>query len=169
MNEHDICKKIMMDNVISKRVTKSFTQINNAPPSRVFPLLCPVRESDWIDGWQYEMSYSVSGLAELGCIFKTPAPGGKSFTSYVSNYDPANFKIEFVRMASDEMVVKINIQLIDTNNAATKAYITYEYTSMNDTANRWLDEELDKSFYSSMRYWEKAINHYLFTGTKLAK
>ena len=38
----------------------------DAPPDRVFPLLCPVREYDWIDGWECRMVYAETGVAELG-------------------------------------------------------------------------------------------------------
>jgi hypothetical protein len=34
-----------------------------APPDRVFPLLCPVRERDWLEGWEADMVYSASGVA----------------------------------------------------------------------------------------------------------
>jgi hypothetical protein len=33
------------------RVTRSYKQRLVASVSKVFPLLCPVREADWIDGW----------------------------------------------------------------------------------------------------------------------
>ncbi len=37
----------------AKRVSHEYTQTNDAPPDEVFPLLCPVRESEWVPGWQY--------------------------------------------------------------------------------------------------------------------
>ncbi|MGI9537489.1 MAG: hypothetical protein ACR2PB_10480, partial [Desulfocapsaceae bacterium] len=46
------------------------TQLNSTP-EKVFPLLCPVREYEWIPQWQCEMIYSRSGVAELGCVFST--------------------------------------------------------------------------------------------------
>src|SRR2546427_13050450 len=39
----------------ARRVTHEYTQTNDAPPEIVFPLLCPVREADWVPGWQYKM------------------------------------------------------------------------------------------------------------------
>jgi hypothetical protein len=38
-----------------KRITHEYTQNNVAPPEKVFPLLCPVREADWVPGWQYRL------------------------------------------------------------------------------------------------------------------
>ena len=60
-----------MTNFQAQRVTHQFTQTNFAPPETVFPLLCPVREADWVPGWQYRLIYSKSGVAEAGCVFIT--------------------------------------------------------------------------------------------------
>jgi hypothetical protein len=37
-----------------------------APVEQVFPLLCPVRECDWLEGWNCTLLHSGSGLAEKG-------------------------------------------------------------------------------------------------------
>ena len=46
-----------------------------ATPDRVFPLLCPVREYEWIPGWECDVLHSVSGVAEEDCVFRTRFPG----------------------------------------------------------------------------------------------
>ena len=43
-------------------------------PDDIFPLLCPVREYEWLETWQCEMIYTKSGFTELDCIFKTSLP-----------------------------------------------------------------------------------------------
>ncbi len=48
-----------------KRIKKHMMKID-ACPEVVFPLLSPVREAEWIDGWSCEMIHSESGLAEEG-------------------------------------------------------------------------------------------------------
>ena len=55
-----------------KRITREYRQTINATPEKMFPLLCPVREADWLDGWRYNMIYSESGLVEEGAVFSTP-------------------------------------------------------------------------------------------------
>ena len=55
------------------RVTHSYTQQLIAPPDRVFPLLCPVREAEWIDGWQPVLVLTLGGFAEADCVFTTDA------------------------------------------------------------------------------------------------
>lgn len=41
----------------ARRITRTYHQTINAVPETVFPLLCPVREAEWLDGWQYAMIY----------------------------------------------------------------------------------------------------------------
>ena len=47
-----------------KRVTRTYTQGLAGTPEVVFPLLCPVREADWIDGWDPVLVASETGVAE---------------------------------------------------------------------------------------------------------
>ena len=56
-----------------KRVRRRFTQRLVGKPSEVFPLLCPVREVDWIEDWDPLAVFSESGVAERDCIFITAA------------------------------------------------------------------------------------------------
>ena len=63
------CMKI----VGPRRATRSYTQKLVAAPEAVFPLLCPVREADWIAGWDPLLVVSGSGVAERDCVFTTAA------------------------------------------------------------------------------------------------
>lgn len=38
------------------RVSRTYTQQLCAEPEEVFPLLCPVREADWIEGWESRLN-----------------------------------------------------------------------------------------------------------------
>jgi hypothetical protein len=55
------------------RATRTFTQKLAAPPERVFPLLCPIREADWLEGWDPLVVFTNSGVAEPACVFMTKA------------------------------------------------------------------------------------------------
>ncbi len=54
------------------RVSWCYTQHLDAPPELVFPLLCPVRETEWVIDWKPKVVFSESGLAEADCVFITP-------------------------------------------------------------------------------------------------
>jgi hypothetical protein len=46
------------------RIFRTNTIQVEAPPEKVFPLLCPVREYDWVEPWKCEMIYTDSGFVE---------------------------------------------------------------------------------------------------------
>ena len=149
--------------------TYSYIQINHGGRAEVFPLLCPVREMDWLDGWEYKMVHSKSGLVEKNCVFTTPHHGDQETVWHVTQYDPGNFKVEFLRVTPNENVVRINIRLEEISEKQTKAIIDYQYTALNETQNEFIRKDLEQSFKDSMLWWEKSINHYLKTGKKLQR
>jgi hypothetical protein len=79
------------------RVTRSYTQHLVAEPSTVFPLLCPVREADWIDGWDPRLVLSHSGFAEPDCVFVTEA-GQRDAIWYVTRHEPDNGFVEIIKI-----------------------------------------------------------------------
>ena len=153
----------------SIQASRTYQQINNAQPEVVFPLLCPVREKDWVEGWEYKMIFSKSGLIEKNCIFSTPHHGNEQTIWYVTEYDRENYKIQFVRVTPNEEVVKIDIFLSDNGNGTTSSNITYQYTALNESKNLWIKEKLESEFKENMIEWEDAINFYIKTGKKLMK
>jgi hypothetical protein len=122
----------------------------------------------WLDGWDYKMIYSKSGLVEKDCVFST-SYHGKLDIWYVSQYDPNNFSIEFIRVTPNDSVVKINISLSPTDDNKTEANISYQYTGLNEEQNNFIQNGLEEQFNKNMKWWEKSINHYLNTGEKLIK
>lgn len=131
--------------------------------------MCPVREKDWLEGWDYKMIYSLSGLIEKDCVFTTPHHGEFDTVWQVTQYDPIKYSIEFLRVTPGENAVKINIQLEKVQEDQTRTIISYQYTALNEKLNAFIENELEKSFMNSMQWWEKAINYYLRTGKMLKK
>lgn len=152
---------------IGLQKTLQFSQTNNGNIDVVFPLLCPVREAEWLDGWVYKMIHSKSGLIEQDCVFSTPHHGAHETIWQVTQYDKENYKIEFVRLTPNEDIVKINIHLEEIDIKTTRANISYQYTALSPRQNEFTKNELDKSFDKSIRWWETSINHYLATGQML--
>jgi len=151
-----------MTNFQARRVTHQFTQTNVAPPETVFPLLCPVREADWVPGWQYRLIYSKSGVAEAGCVFITEE-NRRETTWIVTEYDPAAFRIAFVWVDPGMVAAQIRIRL-EPGGGATTAPIQYTYTALSPKGNREVERFTETWFRQKMQSWEAAINHYLTTG-----
>lgn len=162
----------------SFRVAHEFTQTNPASPEKVFPLLCPVREADWIPGWQYDLIYSDSGVAELGCVFTTPNQptsvrsgehsGKASETTWiVTDYDPAAFRIGYVWINPGTVITELRIQLTHGEEDTTRSRIRFRYTGLSADGNRQVTQYDRTWFDNKMRNWERAINHYLRGGKKV--
>jgi hypothetical protein len=60
---------VSMKIIAAKRVSRTYTRKPIASPEAVLPLLCPVREADWIQGWNPHLVVSASGVAERDCAF----------------------------------------------------------------------------------------------------
>ncbi len=153
----------------AKRVTRSYIQRVVAPPNVIFPLLCPVREAEWLDGWDYELIYSASGFAEEGCVFKSKQPGEPDTIWLITEHDKEKYRVEFARVTPDSRVAKVNINLSDNQDGTTSAAITYVVTALNDAGNEFVDSYTEESFRQAMVWWEKSINHFLQSGEKLKK
>ncbi len=145
-----------------KQIKGQFLQHFQAPPSKVFPLLCPVREYEWIEPWQCEMLCSESGIAEKNCVFRTHFPGESSADIWViTNYEP-NTKVEFVRVNALRTMC-LSITLKDNGNGTTSAVNDQLLVGLNEEGNKSLDAMAD-SFSFEMRMGEAMLNHYLTTG-----
>jgi hypothetical protein len=165
----------------SFRVAHEYTQTNPASPEKVFPLLCPVREAEWIPGWRYRLIYSDSGIAELGCVFATPSKTASEVskpsdegkltapeTTWITvDYDPAAFRIGYVWIDPGRVATELRIQLTPATDGNTHSHISFRYTGLSPEGNREVESYDQKWFERKMQGWQSAINHYLRTGTML--
>jgi Polyketide cyclase / dehydrase and lipid transport len=110
-----------------------------ARPETVFPLLCPVREFEWIPDWKCEMIHSRSGVAEDGCVFQTAfAPDGR-MTWVVSRYEPPCC-IEFSCLVPDLFVMRLKVRLEPAGAERTSIHWVREFLSLGEAGDRHLAE-----------------------------
>ena len=148
------------------RVSRSYTQHLNAPPPAVFELLCPVRETEWVNDWRPKLVLSNSGFAEPDCVFVTPAIPDDALW-LMTEYDPEAFRLEIVKVIPGVVVGRISISLAADGKDACTADITYAYTSVSEHGDRALEEFTEGHFQGFMEIWEKELNHFLKTGSRL--
>ncbi len=153
----------------ARRQTYRYRQINLAPPEKVFALLCPVREADWLDGWQYRMLYSASGAIEEGCIFSTSQDGEEDTTWVVTRYDRRAHEITFARFTPASRVCILEIAVDSAGAGRSNVHIGYTYTALAPEGNDFIEAFTEEAFLDAVRFWEKAVNHYLTTGEKLKR
>ena len=154
-----------MDIVSPVRVSRTYTQRLVAPPDRVFPLLCPVREADWIEDWDPELVISNSGVAERDAVFITDAePEGAIWV--IVHHDPEAGAIEMIKVTPEVTVCRLQIQLNAAEGGST-ADVTYTHTSLGPIGDDYVEDFTEDYYTGFMQEWESQLNHYLTHGTAL--
>ena len=142
-----------------KRIRHTYTQRLHAPPSDVFPLLCPVREAEWVPGWNPVKVLSFSGAAEKDCVFITP--GDPNATWVITHHDPSRYEVEMIKFIPNHTVTKLQIALHADGANATSADVTYTYTSLSPEGDAFVGEFTEAHYVEFMRNWEKELNNFL--------
>jgi ribosome modulation factor len=152
-----------------KRITRTYRQTINASPDDVFPLLCPVREAEWLEGWRYTMLFSRSGLVEEGAVFTTPGDDEARTVWIVTRHDTADRVVEFTRFTPDSRVCVLRVGVVADGEGRSLVDIVYTYTSISGAGDAFLDRFTEDSFRGAMKFWEDSMNHWLETGERLAR
>jgi len=150
-----------------RRIKHCYTQSINGTPEQVFPLLCPVRETDWIPGWTTDWVISDSGLAERGCIFQTPprpGAGGSASIWVITRHDTEALELEMIKVTPAHTVGKLQVSLSAPNHTTTNVTVAYEFTSLGPLGDAYLEGYTAKWYEEFMKVWERQLNYYLETG-----
>jgi hypothetical protein len=151
-------------NVVSPaRVRHRFVQRLDAPPPEVFSLLCPVRETEWLDGWMPQRIVTTSGFAEIDCVFLTDSGEGRSIW-IVTDHDPRTLTLRMYRVISDLAVIRIDISL--AGDVITEATVSYEFTAVSETGEAYVEARTDEWWNNVMKRWENSMNYFLTTGRR---
>lgn len=147
------------------RVTHTYTQQLCRPAASVFPLLCPVREADWITGWNPVVVLSVSGMVEPDCVFVSDAEPFDTIW-YVTRHEPERGFVELLKITPTVTACKLTIQVRDAEDGC-EADVTYSHTSLGPQGDVFIASFTAEYYVQFMREWEDRINHYLAHGTAL--
>lgn len=145
-----------------KRVSHTYTQKLAAPCDQVFPLLCPVRETEWLDGWDPVSVASRSGFAERDCVFVTEA-GTSQAVWYITRHEPAAGFVEMIKITPGVTACRLGIQVSPAPEGA-QAQITYTHTSLGAEGDAFVDALTPDAYVKFMKSWESRMNHYLRHG-----
>jgi hypothetical protein len=147
------------------RVSHTYRQRLVASPSKVFPLLCPVREADWIDGWHPVLVLSNSGVAEPDCVFVTDAKVHDAIW-YITRHDPSRYFVEMIKITPLVTACKLTVR-VRPMRPGSEAEITYMHTSLGPEGDAFISSFTAEYYVQFMREWESRMNHYLKHGTAL--
>jgi hypothetical protein len=147
------------------RATRTYVQRLAAEPNVVFPLLCPVREADWIAGWDPPLVVSSSGVAEADCVFTT-ASAPADAVWYVTRHEPAAGFVELIKITPTVTACRVTIQLRPAPGG-TEAEVTYSHTSLGPRGDEFVRSFTGEFYLAFMQDWESRLNHYLRHGNPL--
>ncbi len=150
-----------MTTIEPQRVTRSYMMTLRAGVERVFPLLCPVREHEYLDDWNATILYSESGVAEPGCVFQTPNEGGPPTTWYIAEHNPAAGKILFVTFTPESRVSQLDVRVRPVSDVATEATFTYTHTAIAPDGRDFIGGFTEDVFQAKMGTFERKLNGYL--------
>lgn len=148
--------------VAPHRVRRTYRQHIAAPPEKVFPLLCPVRESEWVQDWDPVLVVSSSGVAEPDCVFVT-SDRGREAIWIVTRLDAASWTIELMKVTPGVTVGHITIKL-SAEPGGTAADVTYQHTALSDAGRDFVDRFTEEFYEGFMKEWEASMNHFVTTG-----
>jgi hypothetical protein len=152
-------------------ISKTSTITLKGSLGQVFPLFGPIKEQEWAEGWQPRMLLAHSEDIEEHMVFQTDPYHNAEvgpYTWVVSKLDPANASIEYTVFA-DARLWWITIQCEELEGAlTTAATITYTYVGLNEHGSMLNELALEAMYRHELKDWEKALNHYLETGTRLS-
>ena len=149
----------------AKRAVLSHTMHLAVSAADVFPLLCPMREYDWIEHWRCEVLHTESGVAERGCVFRTDFPDGGRETWTVCRHEPPH-GISFVRTGMRRTTL-YDIDLTDEADGGCSLVWRQDITGLEESAGRGLAVPNEAGYAERMRLLERMLGHYLATGTML--
>ena len=151
---------------IMRTVASDDTFELDAPPERVFPLLCPVREHDWIPAWRATIVHSSSGYAELDCIFTTDNPGEGHRTWVCTHYQPSR-AIAFSCFSTSGYIMRLEIELEPLHETGARVRWRRRFIAYDEPGNASIDALVPERVSAATTALAKLLAHYLTTGTML--
>ena len=130
-------------------------------PEEVFPLLCPVREYEWIPGWSCLMRYSESGVAEKNAVFETTEMMHRKVLWTTVTYEPDRF-IEYLLIMGRDALVRLSITLAEDTPGMTQVTWCMLFTVMSRLASRLVPDAFSEAnFQAMMEKRQGELNRFL--------
>jgi hypothetical protein len=135
------------------RVSHSYTQHYDAPAHAAFALCCPVRECDWVDGWDPTVVWTDSGLVEERCTWLMP--DGAVWTTI--EHDPAEGRLRLLKVVPSETVCDIQIEVRSTGEASCELDLVYTHTAIGEAGRDLCAALSEEAFAEFAQGWQEAM------------
>lgn len=137
-------------------------------PDRVFPLLCPVREFEWIHDWRCELVHTTTGVVEKACVFVTPYPPEGRTVWVTSVHDPAARRVEFVRVSGEKLVNLMALR-VEPQGPGSRIHVQFTLIALDPAGQAIVDQAraTGAPFADIARSIARRVEHFLTTGRML--
>lgn len=121
-----------MTNNSNPRYSQKFLINIQAPSQEVFSYICETKDQSIYSSGKSEIVYSLSGLAEDNCIFKTVDSKTQTENLWlISSFDPDK-EIQFVKQ-NEICVCLIKVTLSELQNSYSSVEVQYSITYLTKT------------------------------------
>ena len=148
------------DDFVARRVVRWTHFEVDAAPETVFPLLCPVREREWIENWEAAMVYSASGVVEGGCIFTTVSPLLGKALYVTSRHEPEAGRVEFVVFFPGTCVQKLDIAVSPRAGGGSRLHWSRTYTGLSREGNALIEGITEEAFQKQMTELARSLSRH---------
>ena len=150
---------------VRKRSISDYSRHIAAAPEAVFPLLCPVREVEWIEGWRAETLHSASGVAELDAVFTTAPLSDVGPEVWVcSRHEPPR-RVDYVRVGRHTAIrLQLTLEPAGQGTALTALFVFSALTAAGDAIVSAMGQSPCAMWFAPCF---RMLDHFLRTGTML--
>jgi len=132
----------------------------DAPVGKVFPLLTPIGEKDWVEGWNPEFLHPADGRTEAGMVFRT-GHGGETTLWACADFDPDRHRARYCRVVPGSRMGFVTVACRAEAPDRTEVEVTYAMTALAGDAAEAL-AGLDEAAYARMLdEWQAGIGRLL--------
>jgi len=143
----------------SARHTKTFEM--SVPIEELFPLFSPEGEKHWVPGWDYK---NVMGTTELSedyvFLTKTHDHGTTEAIWIVKKYDPGLHFVQFYKIEPGDKIGVVTVECLELEAEKTKVQVTYEYTALSATGEKFISEFSDSAYQAFIGEWQTLLLSY---------
>ncbi len=75
--------------------------------------------------------------------------------------------MEFARVTTGSRACVLEIRVRSAGEGRSSVAIAYTYTALTPAGNAFLEAFTEERFLRDVQHWERSMNHFLETGTKL--
>jgi hypothetical protein len=144
----------------AKHVRRAHEITIDAPVADVFPLLTPVGEELWVDGWAPVYLHPTSRETVKGMVFTT-GHGADTTLWSVADFDPLRHAARYVRVTPASRFGYVEVACEAAGSARTRVRVTYTYTALNEAGNAFIEQLTEESYREMIEEWRRLMTAYL--------